>query len=432
MSGANVRARLSARLAESRDRLFATAARLVRTPSATPPGDTGEIANVCAELLSEIDGIEISRHSKTRPIDNLVAVLRGTRPGRRLVFNGHLDTYPIGDPRGWTDAPLSGAIRGGRLYGRGVSDMKGGIACSILATALLAECRGDWAGEVSITLAGDEETMGRAGTQYLIETVPEARGDAVICGDVGSPRVLRFGEKGLLWLTLSATGKAAHGAHVHLGDNAVETLIAALERLRALTGLAVPAPPEIARAIDRAAAVSEEISGAGETDILGAVTVNIGLIKGGRMQNLVADRASAKLDIRIPAGLTAAAIETEIAASLAGLDRIDVRIERRYDPTWTDPDHEIVRLAAANAVEILGSPPAVTMRIGASDCRLYRLAGMPAVVCGPTPFNMGADDEHVLLSDLESVAAIHCLTAFDYLSGDRGRFAPTSGRISST
>lgn len=426
------RARLAARLAETRDRLFETTARLVRTPSANPPGDTTEIAAVCAELLSGIDGVEVSRHMKAAPVDNLVAVLRGSAPGRRLVFNGHLDTYPAGDPSSWTGDPLSGEVRDGRIYGRGVSDMKGGIACSMLALALMAECRGHWGGEIALTLAGDEETMGTDGTAHLIETVPEASGDAVICGDAGSPRVLRFGEKGLLWISVTATGAPAHGAHVHLGRNAVEILIEALDRLRALTRLEVAAPPEVARAVARAACVSEAVSGPGETAALGAVTVNIGTVEGGRAQNLVADRAQARLDLRIPAGLAAAALEAEVAAALAGLDGVAVKVQRRYDPSWTDPGHEIVRLAAANAAEALGEAPAVTMRIGASDCRLYRAAGMPAVVCGPTPHNMGAGDEHVLLSDLEAVAAVHTLTAFDYLARDPGRPAPSSGRISST
>jgi acetylornithine deacetylase/succinyl-diaminopimelate desuccinylase-like protein len=87
--------------------------------------------------------------------------------------------------------PLSGDLREGCLYGRGVSDMKGGLACSILAAILLAEHRQAWDGEVVLTLAGDEENMGSLGTGYLLETIPEARGDANICGDVGSPKVVQ-------------------------------------------------------------------------------------------------------------------------------------------------------------------------------------------------------------------------------------------------
>ena len=412
----SARETLRVRVADSRDRLISTTARLVATPSANPPGDTTEIAKTCGELLAEIDGIEVSHHISEAPIDNIVAVLRGSAPGRRLVFNGHLDTYPVGDADGWTDDPLSGVVRDGKLYGRGVSDMKGGISCSMLALALMAECREAWTGEVVLTLAGDEETMGTAGTQFLIKTVPEASGDAMICGDAGSPRVLRFGEKGMLWLDLSATGRPAHGAHVHLGNNAIEALMEALDRLRELSELEILPPQEVSAAIAEASAVSERISGPGETQTLGAVTVNIGTIEGGRAANLVADTAGARLDLRIPAGLSVASLERHVEAALSKTPDVIHKVRRRYDPTWTNPNAEIVRLTAANAAAVLGTPPVLTMRVGASDSRLYRLAGIPSIVCGLTPHNMGGADEHIDIAELESVAAIHTLTAFDFLS----------------
>src|SRR4029079_19435025 len=113
-------------------------------------------------------------------------------------------------------------------YGRGVADMKGGIACSLLALQLMASCRDAWNGEIVMTLAGDEEAMRERGTAFLLDRVAHASGDAMICGDVGSPRVLRFGEKGFVWLDVEAAGKAAHGAHVHKGINAIERLIVAI------------------------------------------------------------------------------------------------------------------------------------------------------------------------------------------------------------
>src|SRR5262249_55411262 len=151
-----------------------------------------------------------------------------------------------------------------KLYGRGVCDMKGGIACSLLAATLLAENRDAWAGEIVLTLAGDEENMGSLGTGYLLEQVPHARGDANICGDVGSPGVVRFGEKGLMWVEIEATGKPAHGAHVHRGVNAIDRLRLALDRLKDLERLPVEAPSSVVAAIAKAKAISEPLSGSGE------------------------------------------------------------------------------------------------------------------------------------------------------------------------
>ncbi len=296
--------------------------------------------------------------------------------------------------------------------------MKGGIACSILAMRLLAATREAWRGEAVLTLAGDEETMGILGTGHLLETVPHARGDAMICGDAGSPRIPRFGEKGILWLDVAASGKAAHGAHVHLGDSAIERLMGALTALTALRALPVTLPPEVDAAIDRAAPVSEPLSGAGETRVLKSVTVNVGTIEGGAAPNLVADRAAARVDVRLPVGLTCQAVEEEIAALLAPLEGIAHTVLRRYQPSVTPPDHEIVARVTANASEALGMEAVPNMRVGASDARLYRMAGIPTVVCGRTPGNMGGVDEFVILDDLMAVARIHTLTAFDYLSAD--------------
>ena len=75
-----------------------------------------------------------------------------------------------------------------------------------------------------------------------------------------------------------------------------------------------------------------------------------------------------------------------------------------------------MRRTATAAAEILGSSPVTNMRVGASDARVYRMFGIPSVVFGCTPFNMGAGDEHVLLDELIAVAQVHALTAFDFLS----------------
>ena len=226
-------------------RLIAMTQALVRVASPNPPSNTVAIAKATQELLATIPGLEVRVVEPQAGIISLVARLSAKTPGRRLIFNGHLDTFPIGDEAGWTVPPLSGALRNGRLYGRGVSDMKGGLACSILAAALLAEHTAAWSGEVVLTLAGDEENMGSLGTGHLLETVPEARGDANICGDVGSPLVVRFGEKGLLWLEVEAEGAAAHGAHVHKGVNAIDRLRAALDRVKELERLPVEAPAAV-------------------------------------------------------------------------------------------------------------------------------------------------------------------------------------------
>jgi succinyl-diaminopimelate desuccinylase len=414
--GESVREVLSQAVEQNLPRLIEMTQALVRVASPNPPTDTTAIAKATEDLLATMPGIELRRVEPQPGIVSLVARLRGKGPGRRLIFNGHLDTFPIGDESEWTVPPLSGELRHGRLYGRGVSDMKGGLACSILAAVLLAEHTDAWDGEVVLTLAGDEENMGSLGTGHLLKTIPEAHGDANICGDVGSPMVVRFGEKGLLWLDVEAKGIAAHGAHVHKGVNAIDRLRAALDRVKDLERLPIEMPPEVKDAIAAAASISEPLSGAGESDTLSRVTVNIGTITGGVSPNLVPSEARAQCDIRLPVGMTTAALLEKLDEALRPLEGVAWRSIRSFEANFTDPAHEIVTRVRDVAAEVLGTPPAVNMRVGGSDSRWYRQYRVPTVVYGLTPFNMGAPDEHILVDELQAVAKVHTLAAFDFLT----------------
>jgi acetylornithine deacetylase/succinyl-diaminopimelate desuccinylase-like protein len=162
--------------------------------------------------------------------------------------------------------------------------------------------------------------------------------------------------------------------------------------------------------------VSEAVSGAGEATTLATITVNCGVIHGGISPNLVPAAAEARFDIRLPVGVTVGEVEGVIAGKLEKLDGVRYRVARRVDPSWTPPDHEIIRRLQHCGSEVLGRRPVVNMRVGASDSRLYRARGLAAVVCGPTPHNMGGPDEYVTLEDLAAVAYMHTLAAFDFLS----------------
>ena len=421
MMADDVRQALAAAVRERSDELVAICSRLVRVPSENPPSDTRAVAEAVGEILGQIPGIELSYPMLEKPVANLVARIRGRRTGRRLVFNGHLDTFPVGDRQTWTVDPFGGELVGDRLYGRGAADMKGGIACHILAFMLLAGCREAWSGELVITLAGDEESMGVLGTKYLLDTVPHAAGDAMISGDIGTSRVLRFGEKGLLWFELAAVGKAGHGAHVHRGINAIDRLVAGMAKLKmALEGMPVASPPEVAAAIAAAGQLSESLSGAGETEVLQRVTVNFGMIEGGSSPNLIPAAALTRGDIRIPAGVTLAEAEAEAQAAVGSLDGLTFRTVRSWAPNWSDPGHEIFALAAQNCRAVWGQEVATNMRVGASDARLYRLLkAVPSVNCGLHGYNFGGPDEYIEVGDLIKLATIHTLTAYDYLHTDK-------------
>ena len=142
----DLRTQLAKRVDASLDRLIAVTQRLVAVASPNPPSDTEEIAKVAEELLREIPGIEVEVVEPAPRVKSLIGRIRANRPGRRLIFNGHLDTFPILEQLPWTVPPLGGVLKDGKLYGRGVCDMKGGMACSLLAAQLLADHRDAWSG----------------------------------------------------------------------------------------------------------------------------------------------------------------------------------------------------------------------------------------------------------------------------------------------
>ena len=189
----------------------------------------------------------------------------------------------------------------------------------------------------------------------------------------------------------------------------------ALDALSGLSELRFTAPDAVTQAIEAAKPISEPLSGDGEARVLNSITVNVGAVAGGTSMNLVPASARAGIDIRLPAGVTVAEIEQAIAARLGAIEGVRWNALRRTEPSVTDPNSEIVTVTAAAAHEVLGRPPAVNMRVGGSDARVFRRMGIPTVVYGPTPFNMGGADENVLVEELEAVARVHALAAFDML-----------------
>ncbi len=390
---------------------------LARQDSQNPPGDTTSIAKVCLDALTGAPGVVAEYAIRTAPKVNVVARVTGASPGRRLVLNGHLDTAMLVDPDAWTFPPFGGVVQDGRLYGRGITDMKAGIAAQVMAARVLGEFAFALHGELALTLAADEGSGGEDGTLHLLREVPYATGDAMLSGDVGSPEVMRFGEKGFAWIEITARGKAAGGAHTYLGLNAIDRLVAALPSVTALNGHADPLPPDVERAILAASERSEAISGAGETAALLGMTVNSGRIGGGNRPNAVPAEARAVLDIRFPPGMTARDVHALVTEALRTHPGVTCRLLDHADPTWTSPDHELANLVRKNAAALLGRTPVATIRAGFSDARFYRRHGIPSVGYGVTAHNGSAPDEYVELEDLWTVCAVHTLTALDYLAG---------------
>ena len=180
---------------------------LSKIDSVTPPSDTREIVRFVAEQLRGLNNVDFKIYSEKAPIENIVAHVKGNGPGKHLMLNGHLDTFEVVQKENWKHDPFGGEVENGRLYGVGVSDMKAGCASLLETFILLAEHPDKWCGEVTLMLVGGEEAGGRYGTQYLLQSHPEwQKVDACLIADVGSSRVIRYGEKGRYRFKMMAHG----------------------------------------------------------------------------------------------------------------------------------------------------------------------------------------------------------------------------------
>ena len=219
----------------------------------------------------------------------------------------------------------------------------------------------------------------------------------------------------MLWIDLVAKGRQAHGAHVHAGDNAVDHLIDALTELRQLEALPVHSPQEALEIIG----IAGETDGAGSSaarETMRRVTVNAGYLNGGTSANLVPAFAAAGLDIRLPLGVSVSEAEAATARIIAHHPAIELKASRRYEPTWTAPNAAIATACLEAGKRVLDTQVSFDMRIGGSDARLWRRAGMETVVNGLTPHNLGAPDEHLETEELSRLLAVQCIATSIFLT----------------
>jgi succinyl-diaminopimelate desuccinylase len=321
---------------------------LVAVDTVNPPGNETPAADLIAARL-ETAGLTVERHEHAPGRPNLIARLPG-RDGERpaLCMTGHLDTVPLGGAP-WSREPL-GELRDGRLYGRGASDMKGGVAAIVVAAERVAALGPGEAG-LELVFTAAEET-GCEGSRWLAGAGVLGRAGAVLVAEP-TGGVPLLAHKGVLFARASTEGVSAHGSAPHLGRNAIYPLARAVVALSELD-FGVPAHP-----------------------LLGAPTLNVGTIAGGSGINLVPDRGEAQIDVRTVPGLTGAMVLERLRAAAGP----EVTIEPWIDlaPVVTDPDDPwlrtvfAVRPAEPGAVSYFTDAAALTPAYG----------NPPTVIWGP-------------------------------------------------
>ena len=347
---------------------------LVSLDSVNPalvPGAAGEavIARALAdELQSAGLSVTVQEVAPGRP--NVIAVLEGGISGRSLMLCGHIDT--VGVAR--MDAPFDPRERGGRLYGRGSQDMKGGVAAMVGAARVLAESGGVSAGRLIIACVVDEEHES-LGADAL---VTEWQADAAI---VTEPTDLSIAvaHKGFEWVQVETEGRAAHGSRPLDGRDAILRMGRVLSALETLDRTLQAGPPH---------------------PLLGTASLHASLIDGGRELSSYPDRCVLQLERRtIPGertGLAGPEVE-RLLDPLRAQDRdfhASSRVLFARAPYEIAADHPLPR-ALANAAMAVGCPSSLTGMSFWTDAAILGAAGIPSVLFGPRGAGLHSLEEWV-------------------------------------
>ena len=162
---------------------------------------------------------------------NVIGCIKGNRPGKKLLFDAHMDTVPVSDPSAWTVDPFGGEIKDGKLYGRGATDMKGSLAAMMCAAAAFAnDTQKDFAGEIYVAGVVHEECFEGVASREISKAVQP---DYVVIGEA-SDLNLKIGQRGRAEIVLETFGKPAHSANPEKGLNAVYKMADVIQAVKTL------------------------------------------------------------------------------------------------------------------------------------------------------------------------------------------------------
>lgn len=374
---------------------LALARLLVAIPSVNPriePTGSGE-AQIAARSAELLEGwgfrVSLSEPEPGRP--NVVAH-KGHGP-RSLMFNGHLDTVGV---EGMTIDPFGAEVRGGRLWGRGACDMKGGVAALLSAAEALA--RSDLPNELIIALTSDEE---HASTGMAALTEAGVQADAAVVCEPTELAVMPA-HKGFVWVEAGFRGRAAHGSRPEHG---VDAILHAAEFL---------------------VAMAEYEDGLGERaphPLLGWGSIHAGTISGGAAPSVYPERCDVVVERRTLPHETPETVMHELAAVVAGLGE-EARAGAALRMTLARPGTEVLAASPLvrglrEAVAATGREPTIEGMTAWVDAAFLNESGTPAVCFGPGSIAQAHSvDEWIVVEEIEACARILEDFGRRFLSGE--------------
>ena len=410
-----LKAALCRHIDERREDVVALLRDFLRIRSVNPPGDMREAADFVRGILDRF-GLPHRTVAAREDMPNIIGRWDAAQPGRHLVLNGHMDVFPVADERLW-----AADLEDGRIVARGASDMKTGTLASILTWCLLHPHRDRLCGALTLTVVSDEQSGGRYGTRYLFDEHAEAiSGDCCLNGEPSGLGNIRFMEKGTLRFSLSAAGPGGHGGYPHRANNPVQQVVAATQALYDRYHRRLAEMPEDFAAVLRSpdsVAAADAILGQGAADNALRITVNAGIIEGGRKATQIPTACTVHVDMRFPVGPDRDRVRGELPALAEAFGcTLAINEDHSYPASSTDPFGEMAGFLRANTRALLGLDAPPVCSLGGTDTRYWRWRGIPAVICGPSPLSMGTDNEHVTIEEAIAVLKLQVMCAIDYLS----------------
>jgi len=346
---------------------------LVQIPTENPPGKTDKIIDyLIEEVFDEAEGFKneiITYNKKDVELSNLVTKIGSGK--ERIILSGHFDVVPVGDIKNWKYPPFSAEIVEGKLFGRGSSDMKGGLTMLIGTMMKLKENPKFLEKNTLVFLGSADEEAGMTGSYVCLRNGVMKNAKLLI---VGEPTNLNLGiaEKGLLWAVIEVYGKTAHSSTPHLGINSIEGALKLI--------------PHLYNCLD-----------VKENNVLGKSTLNIAKIKGGDTINIVPDKTTLEVDYRLIPEQELGNLSKSLKSIEIPPYNLEIKITHTLPALQTKTTHPFVQnLLEFSKSNVVGLPYATD-----AAALLKPKNSVPFVIYGPgDPAVVHKENEYVKIDDV--------------------------------
>jgi succinyl-diaminopimelate desuccinylase len=374
--------------------LIRIAQRLIQIPSENPSGNEEKVALCIKDILVE-NGIasELSWAAPERP--NLMATLQGSLPGPTMIYNGHLDVVPAG-PK-WTKDPYAGIIENGKLYGRGASDMKSGVAAMLYAAIVLKRTGTPFKGKLILLFNVDEE-YSNIGIKHFLQQ--DIQADYVVISEPSDMDVC-ICNKGAGRYRLHTFGISGHTSVVENPDNSIykmAKLIVALEQL------------------------SIKIKQRSH-EMLGTASLTVAQVNGGSAPNIVPNHTQIEIDRRVLPGEEETEVYKEIELTvkeIAVRDGFDIQMEQYLyvPPHSIEKDHILTQTALRVTSEIAKKDKVTKTFFATTEASFFSVnKRIPTIIMGPGSLHQAhKEDESVDLQEVIDASKVYIQLAIQLLT----------------